>query len=76
MTEHRLGRGFDALRLEEQVRALRDHAVGQELVIAVLFKAVERLGVEFIWPGDGGPEDPEAMSEPSRLLPDELRPGD
>ena len=46
MTDHRLGRGFDTLRLEEQVRALRDHAIGQELVIAVLFKAIERLGVD------------------------------
>ena len=58
MSAGRLGRGFEALPIEEQVRALRDHALGQELVIAVLFKAVERLGVSFVWPDDeGGPED-------------------
>ena len=52
MTGGKIGRGFADLPIEEQVRALRDHALGQELVIAVLFKAVERLGVDFVWPDD------------------------
>ena len=52
MSGGKVGRGFAALPLEEQVRALRDPALGQELVIAVLFTAVERLGVTFVWPGD------------------------
>ena len=59
MTDRRLSRGFEGLPLAEQVRALRDHAFGQELVFAVLFKAVERPGVEFVWPGDDGPADDE-----------------
>ena len=59
MSTSKIGRGFADLPIEEQVRALRDHALGQELVIAVLFTAVERLGVDFIWPDDerAGDED-------------------
>jgi hypothetical protein len=60
MSAHRLGRGFEALPIEEQVRALRDHALGQELLIRVLLTAVERLGVHFVWPGD---EDEPAVGE-------------
>ncbi len=52
MSDHRLGRGFEALPVEDQVRALRDHAIGQELLIRVLMTAVERLGVRFVWPDD------------------------
>ncbi len=52
MSVERIGRGFEALPIEEQVRALRDHALGQELLIRVLLAAVERLGVTFVWPGD------------------------
>ena len=37
------------------MRALRDHALGQELLIRVLLAAVERLGVTFVWPDDTGP---------------------
>ena len=59
MTDHGLGHGFDALPLEAQVRALRDHAIGQELMVAVMFEAVKRLGVNVVWPADDGPADGE-----------------
>ncbi len=54
MSVGRLGRSFADLALEEQVRALRDHALAQELVIALLFDAVKKLGVDFVWPDDEG----------------------
>ena len=57
MSAGRLGRGFADLPIEEQVRVLRDHALAQELVIALLFDAVKKLGVDFVWPDEGGPED-------------------
>ena len=55
MTDHRLGRGFAALPIEEQITALREQLLAQELLLTVLLTAVERLGVEFVWPGDGEP---------------------
>ena len=55
MTGGKLGRGFAELPIEEQVQALRDNAIAQELLIKVLYTAVERLGVTFAWPGDGEP---------------------
>ncbi len=53
MNDHRLGRDFKDLPIEEQVRALRDHAIGQELLIHVLLTAIERLGVDVVWRDDG-----------------------
>ncbi len=47
MSVNKLGRGFADLPIEEQVQALRDHALGQELLIKVLLEAVQRLGIEF-----------------------------
>ena len=55
MTDHTLGRGFAALSIEERVRALRAHALGQELTITILLAAVEKLGVDFVWPVEGTP---------------------
>ncbi len=47
MSMDKLGRGFADLPIEEQVQALRDHALGQELLIRLLLEAVQRLGIEF-----------------------------
>ncbi len=55
MSASGFGRGFEDLPIEEQVKALRDHAIAQELLIAMLLTAVKRLGVEFVWPGETGP---------------------
>ena len=49
MSAERIGRGFEALPIEDQVQALRDHALGQELLIGVLLTAVEWLGVTLVW---------------------------
>ena len=59
MSASRLGRGFAELPIEGRMRALRDHALGQELLIRVLLAAVERLGVTFVWPDEepAGDED-------------------
>ncbi len=51
MTTHRLGRNFKNLPIEDQVQALRDHALGQELLIKILLGAVEKLGVTFTMGG-------------------------
>ena len=64
MTMDKLGRGFGALSLEEQVQALRDHALGQDLLIRALLVAVSRLGVSFT-----------TDSEPLNLADDEPVPG-
>ena len=55
MTGSKIGRGFAELPIEEQVQALRDHALGLELTIMILLAAVEKLGVDFVWPGEGKP---------------------
>ncbi len=47
MSMDKLGRGFADLPIEEQVQALRDHLVTQELLIKILLGAVEALGVTF-----------------------------
>ncbi len=58
MSAHRLGRGFADLPIEEQIRALRERVLKQELMIKILLTAVERLGIDFVFPGDeDGPED-------------------
>ena len=44
-----LGREWPTLTVEEQLDALRTHAIGQEVLIKVLMQAVERLGVTFTW---------------------------
>ncbi len=51
MTTHRFGTNFKNLPIEEQVQALRDHAITQELLIKVLLGAVEKLGVTFTMDG-------------------------
>ena len=60
MTDHRLGRGFAAQPIEEQITALREQLLAQEMMIKVLLTAVERLGVDFVWPDDDGPTDGDA----------------
>ena len=59
MTDHRLGRAFAELPIEEQITALREHLLAQEVLITVLLAAVEKLGVAFVWPDDepSGDED-------------------
>ena len=57
MTDHRLGRGFAALPIEEQITALREQLLAQELLITILLTAVERLGVNFVRPDDGPADD-------------------
>ena len=59
MTDHRLGRGFAAQPIEAQITALREQLLAQELLLTVLLTAVERLGVEFVWPDHDGPADDE-----------------
>ena len=44
-----IGREWPTLTVEEQLDALRTHAIGQEVLIKVLMQAVERLGVTFTW---------------------------
>ena len=44
-----IGREWPTLTTEEQLAALRTHAIGQEVLIKVLMQAVERLGVTFTW---------------------------
>ncbi len=56
MTGYKLGRDFAALLIEAQITALREQLLAQELLLKVLLTAVERLGVNFVWPGDDEPE--------------------
>ena len=42
-----IGREWPTLTTEERLEALRDHAIGQEVLVKVLMQAVERLGVTF-----------------------------
>ena len=56
MMTSKLGRGFEDLPIEAQVKALRDRAIGQELLIRVLLEAARQLGVTFT--ADGEPVGP------------------
>ena len=61
MSADRLGRGFEALPVEEQMQVLRDHAIAQELLTKLL-TAFDRLGVTFVadglslWHGEATPD--------------------
>ena len=50
--ERKIGRGFGDLPLEQQVQALRDHVIVQDLLIGMLIEAVQRLGVTFTADGE------------------------
>ncbi len=62
MTDHGLGHDFTALPIEAQITALREQLIAQELLLKVLLTAVERLGVEFVWPDDGPVDDEDAAA--------------
>jgi hypothetical protein len=55
MSADKLGRGFGALSVEEQIRALRDEAITQGVLVYMLLAAVQKLGVTFT--KDGVPID-------------------
>ena len=47
MSADKLGRGFEALPVEEQIQARRDHAITQGALVYMLLAAVQQLGVTF-----------------------------
>jgi hypothetical protein len=47
MSVNKLGRGFEALPIGEQIQALRNHAIMQGALVYMLMVAVQKLGGTF-----------------------------